>query len=167
MTSPLAQLYTLLQQHVANHLPEIKHIDQDFGQLKAARPAVAWPCLLIDIEALHCTPLAEQVQACTVVVTFRLGFAPLSNTTQHTPLTYTEKALHYYELEQQLYELLHGWSPSATFGKLTRQSTTTLRRNDTYRIREIGYTLTFEDYSARPTQRYALAGMVVQVHQGQ
>lgn len=162
MNAPFAIIFLALQSRIAGQVPAIKYIDQDIGQLKQPRPPVSWPCVLLDFEDFTCTNLAGNVQVATGTIVLRLGFAPWSGTAQYTPGTSAAQALGYYELEWALHKTLQGWHPGPEFGALTRTATTTQKRTDSYRVREIRYTLSFEDYSAHKTQGYAPA--VVLVH---
>lgn len=149
MNSVFAGIYLATQQLLKEHAPFIKHTDQDLGQLKSVRPPVAWPCVLIDTETFEFESLGENVQVGNGVIVFRLGFAPYSNSAGATPGTSKELALGYYEMEHQLHQLLQGWQPGSHTGKLNRISVTTQKRNDNYRVREMRYSLAFEDRSTQ------------------
>ncbi len=161
MNSPFANLFIAIQSHIRASLAAITHIDQDLGQLKNARPPVTWPCLLLDFEDFTFSDLSENVQTARGTVVLRLGFAALSNTTQATPDTYVQKALGYYDLEWALHKTLQGWSPGAEFGSLNRESVSTQKRTDNYRVRELRYTIAFEDYSTKRTLQFTPAEMIV------
>ncbi len=162
MNSPFANLFLAIQDKLKNNLTSVVYIDQDLGQLKNARPAVSWPCVLIDFEDFEFTNLSENVQVATGTVVIRLAFPAHSPSAQATPSTYTQKALGYYDIEWDLHKLLQGWNPGSAFGKLCRTAVTTLKRTDNIRVREQRYSIAFEDYSTKITQQYAAATLVVQ-----
>lgn len=150
MNSPFAQIFLALQQHIATNAAAIKYTDQDLGQLKpGSRPPVSWPCVLIDFEDFNFSDLGQNVQAATGVVVIRLGFQPISNSSQATPTAYLQQAIGYYDIEWALHTALQGWSPGDAFGRFCRVSAGTQKRNDSYRVREIRYSLAFEDYSTQ------------------
>ena len=126
MNSPFAQIFLALCQRINSQVPDIKYIDQDLGQLKAAKPPLAWPCILIDFDDIHCTDLGQQVQAVTATVVVTLGFAAHSNSSVATPISYVQQALGFYELEWALHKAMHCWAPTPDIGPLTRTSATTL-----------------------------------------
>lgn len=161
MNSPFANIFLSIQERIKNNTPAIKHIDQDMGQLKNARPPLSWPCVLIDFEDFNFDDLSENVQLTNGTIAFKLGFAPHSNSSAATPVTFTEMALNYYDIEWQLHQLLQGWRPLNTTGRLCRISTTTQKRNDSCRIREIRYSIAFEDYSTKRTLSYTPAALTV------
>lgn len=161
MNAPFANIFLSIQERIKNNAPFIAHINQDLGQLKSTRPPVSWPCVLIDFEDFNFENLSENVQTTTGNVVFRLGFAPHSNTSANTPAPFAEMALNYYDIEWQLHQLLHGWHPLKDTGALCRVSTATQKRTDNYRVREIRYSIAFEDYSTKRTLTYAPATLIV------
>ncbi len=177
MQNPIANLFLALQSAIANLQdpsgnPYFRIVDQDLGQLEQERPPVSWPVVLIDMDSLHFKPIGQNAQTGEGTIILRLGFPPYSSASSLTPQEYKELALYYYDLEQILYQALHGippdtWQlqPSFTpteawadyFGAMMRQSVKTERRNDTLRVRIITYTIGLEDYTATKQQQYAPA----------
>lgn len=157
MNATFANIFLAIQELIKTQAPFIKHTDQDLGQLKSQRPPVSWPCLLSDFEDFTFQPLAENVQLANGTIVFRLGFAPYGNTTASTPASYKTVALDYYDAEYKLHLLVQGWQPCANTGRLNRVSAATQKRTDNYRVRELRYSLSFDDYSTRPQQTFAPA----------
>ena len=163
MKSPFSDLFLAIQGRITANIRDIAYTDQDLGQLAAkGRPPVSWPCALIDFEDFRFEELAENVQTASGIVVIRMGFAPHSNTSSISPKDYREMALGYYELEVQLHSALQGWSPDGNyFGHMQRISAATQRRTDTYRVRELRYSIAFEDYSTKWGQQKAPATLVI------
>jgi len=154
MNSPFTTLFLSIQQQISANIQGISCIDQDLGQLRAnVHIPVSWPCVLIDFEDFTFGNLSENVQTATGTVVIRLGFAPYSNSSQITPKFYKQQAVNYYEIEWLLHKTLQGWSPAPDLGYLDRISATTQKRTDNYRVREIRYTIAFEDYSTKLQQQ--------------
>lgn len=168
MKAPFSDLFMAIQQRIAHDAPSIVHIAHEHGQLNTkGRPPVSWPCVLIDFEDFKFSNLSEYVQMASGTVVIKLGFAPQSPTTQGTPDPYKLSALSYYSIESELHLALHGWSPvEDECGSLCRVSATTQKRTDMYRVRELRYSITFDDYSTKPEQAYAPAELVVSVGGG-
>ncbi len=163
MNSPFANIFLAIQQQIQTNVATIKYIDQDLGQLKTGtRPPVAWPCVLIDFEDFNFENLGENVQTAKGTVVLRLGFAPYSNSSQVTPSTYLQQAIGYYDIEWALHKTIQGWAPGDDFGSMIRTSTSTQKRTDNYRVRELRYSIAFEDYSTKPGQQYTSATIVVE-----
>ena len=153
LQSPFTAIFMAIRQRIQDEGYAAVYIDQDLGQLRNnVRPPVSWPCLLIDFEDFKFENLGENVQTAKGTVVFQLGFAPYSNSTQATPTTYVEQAMKYYDYEFILHEMMQGWSPTETSGSLIRTSVVTQKRKDHYRVRELRYSLAFEDYSTKPGQ---------------
>lgn len=172
MNSPFANLFLALQQLISNLADGdgnkyFRLVDQDLGQLEAHfgdnRPPVSWPCVLIDIDGAAMENMGDDTQTGVVTIIFRIGFPPFSASSNITPANYKNKALYYYDLEQVLHLALHGKSPewivddenilADVFGHMIRTSARTERREDMIRVREITYTLSFDDYSTQPQQQ--------------
>ena len=151
-----------MQERIHTEVPEIAIVDQDRGQLQTkGRPAVQWPCVLIDMGAFEYEHLGENIQMAEGIVCVLLGFAPNGPTASGTPEEYKEAALGYYELEWKLNKVLHGWSAGEEFGYLVRVSVTSQRRNDGYRVREIRYRVTFDDRSTQLGKTYVAVTPVI------
>ena len=161
MNSPFANIFLALQDRIQKNVPGIVHTDQELGQLKNARPSVAWPCVLIDFEDFSFDDLSEHVQTARGTVVLRLGFAPYGASSSATPSKNTQQALAYYDIEWAMHRVIHGWSPIDDAGSLCRTSVTTQKRTDNYRVREIRYSLAFEDYSTKRSLQLAPAEVVV------
>lgn len=162
MNSPFAQLFLALQAHIKNNVTSISYLAQDTGQLSVkGRPPVTFPCVLIDFDKFTFSNVGEGVQTACGEVVLKLGFAPLSPTAHSTPDEFKDLALGYYDLEWALHKALHCWSANDSFGCMIRSSADTQTRTDGYRVREMRYSVTFDDYSTRPNQIYAPATLQV------
>jgi hypothetical protein len=162
MNSPFANIFLALQQQIRSAVSGITYVDQDLGQLRTGtRPPVAWPCVLIDLEDFSFGNMSTNVQTAQGTVVLRLGFAPYSATSGATPSSYAQQALAYYDLEWSLHKAVQGWSPGDDYGSLIRTNAATQKRTDSYRVRELRYSIAFEDYSTRPSQQYSPATLVV------
>lgn len=165
MTSLFAQLYLALQQQITANVPEIKWIDMDLGQLESyeERPAVQWPCVLIDFPAAQYSNNSDGVQWCEVNISIRLGFAPFSSTNHLTPDVSKENALQYFEIENKLYDALQGFTAGDCVQGLVRISAATERREDIYRVRELQFTTATEDDTAQNYHNKTEADLEMQV----
>ncbi len=163
MPAPFIVIFSAIQNRIIHQVPEIAHIALDMGQLNTRnRPQLSWPCLLIDFEHFSFSDLGAHVQMATGTIALRLGTAPLSGTGQNTPEAYRTKALSCYNLEAQLHMALHAWSlPGDYMGAMMRTSVRTQSRTDGYHVRELRYTLSYEDNSTRTEQQMAPVSMVV------
>ena len=149
-TAFFSLLLLLIQDRIKNELPEILWDDQDMGQLESyeIKPAVEFPCTLIDFLNTTYDQMGNQEQWGNQFIQFKLGFAPFSSTNSATPVKYRQKALEYYELEDKLYKVFQGWDADGLCQPLTRISAVKQERNDKYRARVITFSTTFQDDGA-------------------
>lgn len=148
MESYFASLYLDLQERIKTEVPEIKWIEQDFGQdvFDKWRPNVAFPAVLIDFPDASYENLSGSGQTATVAVTLRLMVAPFEQSYEDAPLTVRKGALEYFELEHKLIQAIHGWSTDYT-QPLIRTRLSSNNRNDLgLRIRELQFTTAYQEY---------------------
>lgn len=155
MTSLFAQLLLKLQSHLSAQVGSIRWIDQDLGQLENydIRPSVSWPCVLIDFNQTTFDQMQNNRQMANLTFTLRLGFDSFSSSANVAPLVAKEKALEYYEIEQQLYKAVQGFNADGLMQDCTRVNVATERRDgDNFRVRVMTFTAITEDSSAMPTR---------------
>ncbi|MBT1702942.1 hypothetical protein [Chryseosolibacter indicus] len=162
MNNYFGQLYLDLCEYLKTVVPELRWIDQDFGQLEhfEVRPEVSFPCCLIDFVSASYSGLSNLAQIGEVVVNIRLGFAPFSQSYHAAPMNVKEKALEFYDVEQKVYEALQGWSPVKDNDNYTqpfyRQSAMTEQRDGDrigLRVRVLSFGTQFEDNTAKGIYR--------------
>jgi len=163
MNSAFANLFLLLQQRVQDNVPAITYIDQDFGQLNPhiTELPVTFPCLMIDLDYFTFKDLSENVQTAMGTIVFKLGFSTYSSSEHAAPEETREAALQFYDIEWALHKALQGWDAGDYYGHLNRVSAATIKRSDSVRVREIRYTVAFEDYSTKNEQFTAPADVDV------
>ena len=173
MISPKALIFLALQQKIetilnSDNQPAFPFIDRDLGQLdNGAKPPVTWPCVLIRIIDGNYQDLGELIQEGIYTVSIRIGFPPYSSSSIKTPAKYKNKSLYYYDLEQYIYQDMHGWSPeivtvlpaalpdpavtadlSDIFGHLTRVQETEEDREDFIIVAKQLFTISILDRTA-------------------
>ena len=154
-TSPEANMYLSILERIRTQVPEIRYIEQDFGQLEnfTLRPAVSWPCALIDIDDLDFTDIGgnnRQEAKCYVYI--RIAAVAWSTSSNLTPDAIRGNALLYYALEQKIYQALHGWRAPG-FSKLLRRKSKKEIREDEVRVRILVFETSFEDDTASPVRQ--------------
>lgn len=151
MNSLFAQLFLALQDKIKTEIPEIKWIDQEFGQLEeeTMRPPVLFPCVLIDFNSTDYEQMNQNRQQANITFTLRLAFPAFTSAASVVPQTQKELALQYYELEQLLFECVQGFDFNALTQGATRTNITTEgRKDDNLRVRVMTFTDFTEDASA-------------------
>ena len=149
MNDYFSTLYVDLQKRIKAQVPDIKWIEQDFGQdvYDQWRPNVSFPAALIDFPNTDYSMESTTSQMGEVTVVIRLLFAPFSQSYDKAPITVREKALKYFGLEQQLVNALHGWMPKDKYTQpFVRTNARSNNRNDIgLRIRELTFTTLYEE----------------------
>lgn len=158
LQSKFSICFNALMQRIEETLSEIKHIDQNMGQLEgnSSRPDVAFPCTLLDFTSWTFTNMTQNSQVAEGQVEVTLGFAQFTPSSNIVEGVYRDQALEFYEIEHRLNAALHGWSPGDDFGTLTRIGTNTANKMKGIRIRTLIYKLEFEDHSAKTISRTML-----------
>lgn len=127
-------------------IPALRWIDSDEGQLDyyETRPAVAFPCCLIDMELPQCDDQGGAAQLITARVTLRLAFEPLGQTNTAAPVSVQNKALEKWDTVDAVFSLLQGWG-DAEVSPFSRISQTTEKRDDNIRVIRQVWETTFEE----------------------
>lgn len=162
MNSFYAQMLIELQNRIKQTVPEIRWIDQDFGQLEIAaeRPPVSFPCVLIDFPSTPFNQYLNDVETGDCTISIRLAFPPYSPSNSLAPESVKEKALQYYEIENKLYRALKGWYPDSEICQpLNRISDATENREDTVRVRRLTFSTSYDDYTANNLGEITEAGL--------
>lgn len=152
LESWFAQVLIKLQQRIKEYVPEIRFIDQDLGQLEwyDIRPAVTFPCVLIDFNDTEYEQMQLGQQWASVSFTLRLGFPPYSSSNNLAPDALKEVALKYYEIENRLYKAIQGYDADGLMQPATRRRVASEKREeDNFRVRVLGFTTSFLDDEAR------------------
>lgn len=149
MNSPYSKIFIEIMARIKDRVPEIRYINQDIGQLDnyTDRPAVSWPCILIEFEDFNFSDANAGIQIGEGALMIRLAHNPFSDSSSLTENAVREKALQYNELSYKVNQALHGWS-GESFGALMRSADNKIPREDGIRLREITYTTVFYDTSA-------------------
>lgn len=155
MASYFGQMLIAIQERMAEMVPEVKWTDQDFGQLEAyegERPPVLFPCVLIDFDETQYNQDGQLEETGEPLIIFKLGFAPFSASNSATPILYRQKALAFYDIENDIYKAFKGWCPASEICQpLNRVSAATQKgREDTFRVRLITFSTSFQDSEASP-----------------
>lgn len=115
----------------------IKHIDEDYGQLDLVQPPIKWPCALISINSgvfdnigmdKKATPQQRQMGEYSVDI--RIANLKLSNSNVKASAIQKENNLRIFDYIQEVHELVHGWSPGGMIGSAIRTRIQLQKRDD-------------------------------------
>lgn len=152
-TSPFGNIYLELVNRLKTEVPELRYIDQDFGQLEnyTTMPPVSFPCVLIELGEFDFEDFAgKNTQQGQGMVLIRFATEAWSQSNNLATQQIRETALAYYDIEQKIHLALHGWRATG-FSKLLRRKAVKEQRDDTnLRVRILAYTTSFEDETTMP-----------------
>lgn len=155
LISPFANLFNELLNKLKT-VTQLRFIAQDLGQLEHynIRPAVTYPCCLIDIDEMSFSDMQnDKTQMGEGFIQVRIGMVKYTDANNLTPDVYLENALQYYEIEQAVHLALHGWAPPLDgFGRMLRRNAVTEKRDDDIRVRLLRYAINFTDVSTKPVR---------------
>jgi hypothetical protein len=139
-----------LIERITAEVPEIKYIDQDFGQLDAfvKRPNVAFPAVFIDFQNWTYTDTQGNIQIGQGDVIIHLAMDRHGHTSNLTPDEWREIPLEYYELEHKLFTKLHGWTPESEYYGYMRRNNDRSQNGPKIRRRPITFKMSYEDHGA-------------------
>lgn len=130
-------------------LAELKHIDENFGQLMnyGIDIPVKWPCALLHILNAQFSDLAydyrndESKQMGNLSIEITIANLKLSKTSTGAPASQRQKGFEIYTTIKKVHELLHGWKPLPNSGALKRTSFQSIIRDDGVQEKRIIYTI--------------------------
>ena len=141
------QIYLSISNRLNTLVPDLKWIDYDWGQLNEERPAVAFPCALIDIAFPDCKNLAEGAgaveQMVNASITIKLAFQPLGDSQVSAPDDTRAKALKPLDTIASLHTALQGWNGDGTFAGLARRRGSPTPGHNKLKIFNLVYETTF------------------------
>jgi hypothetical protein len=143
----------LVLQNIQNLLatiPELKYIDEDWGQLDdySPNPPTQFPLALIDIGSLQysdigrdkaATPQNRQMATGTIVIS--IANLKLSNTSFKAPQSQKNNAWSIWDIVQSVHEKLHGIKVEGSSGAMMRTNNRKVKRDDGIQEYEVTYTI--------------------------
>lgn len=143
-------LFTTVQDRLKAQVPELLMIDWDMGQIdlpEEERPAVLFPCALLEINFPSCEDESDTIQQVEATVSVRLAFQVQEQTDSVVSTTERNAAMGYLGIVGKAYKALQGYETNEV-SKFSRNSQTSDRRADGIKEVTITFSTTFEDLSA-------------------
>lgn len=144
-----AALFVALCDHLEKEVPELRWIDEDYGQLNTApgiRPAVDYPCCLIDIQYQDCRDITDTEQVVKVSITLKIAFNSWGETNNKTPEPIRDKALERICVVGKVHACLQGWMAGEVVSPLSRRSARPSTTAGGLKVYTVVYDTTFEEF---------------------
>lgn len=141
------KLFIALCDLLERNVPEIRWIDLDQGQINAAnsRPAVAWPCVLIDMTYPQTEAVDAWHEKVRVQFNLRISFEGIGATNSAAPEEVRERALEMLDILERIHQTVQWWSCDGLINPMRRQRVTTERRQDGLKVYNMTYESAFMD----------------------
>ena len=139
------EILTVIMDRLEELVSELQWIDIDEGQLNSPeRPAVAFPCCLVDMAYVQCDDYKDALQRVRGQITLRVAFKRLGSTNTAAPRAVRSRSMGDYKALQAIHKALQWWDGGGMFGKLRRLSVRPERRSD-LRVFVMVYETVFAD----------------------
>jgi hypothetical protein len=119
-----------------SEIPDLKHIDKNWGQLLYKEPPVKFPCALLDVDNVDYTQLGMLAQTANATIGITVANYRLVNSSLHAPKK--EEAYAILETIEKIHQLLHGWS-NGSFQPLIRINLQKMDDAFCYEVYKVSY----------------------------
>lgn len=142
------ELFIAVCDRLKAKVPELKWIDAEEGQLSVSeRPAVAFPCCLIDMSYATCNAFAGAKQQVTVQFCLRVAFVANGSMNAAAPANVRDRAFANLDVIEKIHKALHWWTNDRVFAPmpLRRVRVTPERRSDGLKVYNLLYQAGYSD----------------------
>lgn len=135
----------------------IKEVEEDKGQLddpdaiSTGKYGVQFPCLLVDFTNFNHEEMSDNALQKEGIVMLKLAFPQYTSAKSYFSKDKRLKGLRYFDIEWNLCKVLHGYKMDK-IGYLNSKSADTERSPFGIRIRNLGFEISFQDFSSQPTR---------------
>lgn len=137
-------------QTILGNIPELKYIDEDWGQLDdySPNPPTQFPLVLIDIGNLQYSDISRDTkkipinrQMATGTIVLSIANLKLTNTSFNTPQSQKNAAWSIWDIIEDVHKSLHGISVGGSAGAMIRTNMRKVKRDDGIQEYEVTYTI--------------------------
>lgn len=126
-------------QTALSELNSLKWVDKDKGQMNFENPPVLFPAALVTITIPSAENIVKTRQAATAQIAIKLCFDWGGNTSSVTPAAAKAESLKYYDIVDEVFQKMQGWS-SDHINPLRRTGMGSLLRPDQYTTEVLTFT---------------------------
>ena len=139
-------IFTDVCDRLKQQVPALRWIDAQEGQLSTnERPAVAFPCCLIDMAYIRCETLSGGKQKVTVQISLQVSFQSFAQTNANAPVQVRDKALERLDVMEEIHAALGWWGNNMKFTPMMRKRVTAEKRVDGLKVFNAVYETVFLD----------------------
>lgn len=131
-------------------IPELKYIDEDWGQLDdySPHPPTQFPLALIDIGSLEYSHIGmdkkvvpQNRQMATGTIVISIANLRLTNTSFQSPKQQKNNVWEIWNIIESVHQQLHGYKPDDNSGAMMRTNLRRIKRDDGIQEYEATYTV--------------------------
>lgn len=131
-------------------IPELKYIDEDWGQLDdySPHPPTQFPLALIDIGSLEFSHIGmdkkvvpQNRQMATGTIVISIANLRLTNTSFKSPKQQKNNVWDIWNIIECVHQQLHGFKPDCNSGAMMRTNLRRIKRDDGIQEYEVTYTV--------------------------
>ena len=150
----MKQLLKDIQQRLIDTVPELKYVDEDWGQLNYYEPhhPVQYPAAVINVSGVQWNNMGKHVQQGSVEIAINVADIKLTNSSGKAPATQRQHAFSIFSKLSAIQAALHGWAGSRHYGPLVRTATRRIKRDDGIIHYEVIYECSLTDNAAEITR---------------
>ncbi|MEI6062192.1 MAG: hypothetical protein WCR72_15935 [Bacteroidota bacterium] len=127
-------ILTAIAARLAATEPNLKHIDEDWGQLDYydKAPPVKFPCALFNIKTINWVNQSQKVQDGVFEISIKVASFKLSNSSSNAPSGQKANDNDIWIILENIHKALQGWRPDdyPSIGSLTRLNLKGVNRDD-------------------------------------
>lgn len=120
-----AEIFVAFCDYLTKEVPELRWIDEDEGQLNTpagVRPAVDFPCCLVDIQYPDCQDTDEEEQLVKASITLKIAFQPSGETSSKAPEPVRSRSLERLAVVEKIQKCIQGWTADEMISPVSRKS---------------------------------------------
>lgn len=148
----MKQLLIDIQNRLIERVPELKYVDEDWGQLdyyNVAQP-VKYPLAVININMAAYTNEGAFVQQGLINIVVTVCDIKLSNTSGAAPQLQKQAAWKVFDIMDGVVKALHGWAGSPNYSKLSRIQINRRKNDEGLNLFDLIFTTNLQDTIAMP-----------------
>lgn len=140
------EIFIAVCDRLKTEVPQLRWIDAEEGQLNTGeRPAVAFPCCLIDISYPSCETHMGGRQKINAQIQLRVAFQAGGSTNAAAPKLVREHALSCMDTLDKIHEALQWWNGGNLFNPMRRLRGAPEKRADGLKVYKVIYETEFMD----------------------
>lgn len=116
----MKKLYLQLLE-LLSEVPEIKHVDLNYGQLQEEIPSIGYPAVLINMSSQTIDDVHDKVQVVSGTMELTVVCKMIGESNGNAPNTAKDSVLKYLELSEKIHRKLQGFE-STEFDSFSRKS---------------------------------------------